>query len=142
MADTPIEELDAMRVHNMMEVNLFGTFYGSRAALRHMQKQGNGGTIVNILSTRSLDARAGQAGYTASKFAASGFTKALRLEATPYGIKVIAVYSGGMKTALFDKKRPADYGEFMEPADVARRIKENLERETPEEEMILKRPGK
>ncbi|MDA2921869.1 SDR family oxidoreductase [Patescibacteria group bacterium AH-259-L07] len=134
----PIEELDSKKVHNMIEVNLLGTMYGSKAALIQMKKQGSG-TIINILSTSALEGRAGGAPYCASKYGADGFTKSLRLEAEPENIQVFAIYPGGMKTNLFDAKKPSNFDEFMDPDMVAQTILENLQKQNPEKELILKR---
>jgi uncharacterized protein len=134
----PIEETDWKRAHDLMEVNLFGTVYGSKVALAQMRKQGFG-SIINILSTSALDGRINETAYCASKFAAMGFTKSLRKEVDGKNIKVLAVYPGGMQTDLFDEKKPENYGEFMSPDYVAEKIVENLKRNTPEEELIIKR---
>ncbi len=134
----PIEEMDMKRVHDMIEVNLFGTMYGSKAALIQMRKQGSG-TIINIISTSALEGRAHSSGYGASKFAAMGFTKSLRKEVEETGITVLAIYPGGMRTNLFDEERPKDYGEYMDPKEVAEKIVANLENNQPKEELIIKR---
>ncbi len=134
----PIEELDMKRVHQMIEVNLFGTVYGSRVALIQMKKQGYG-TIINIISTSALIGRPGSAGYCASKYAADGFTKSLRLELEPANIKVISIYPGGMKTNLFRGQKPLDYDNYMEPSYVAGRIIENLKKKNPKKELIIKK---
>ena len=52
----PIEETDWKRAHDLMEVNLFGTVYGSKIALAQMRKQ-NFGLIVNIISTSGLNGK-------------------------------------------------------------------------------------
>jgi short-subunit dehydrogenase len=134
----PIEMLDFERIHDMMEVNLFGMMYGSKAALIHMKKR-HSGTIINIISTSGLSGRPLSAAYCASKFAAAGFTKSLQMEAKPENISVIAVYPSGMKTTFFDEKRPKDYETFMDPTDVAKSIIDNLKKENMEEEIIIKR---
>jgi NAD(P)-dependent dehydrogenase (short-subunit alcohol dehydrogenase family) len=133
----PIEQTDWKRVHDMVEVNLFGTVYGSKAALIQMRKQ-KGGVILNILSTSALEGRPGSSGYCASKYAAVGFTKSLRLEAKP-DIKVIAAYPGGMRTSFFDEKKPENYNEYMDPKYVVEKIVANLELADPQEELIIKK---
>ncbi len=137
----PVEELDMKRVHQMMEVNLFGTIYGSRSALLQMKKQSSG-TIVNIISSSALAGRPKSSGYAASKFAARGFTESLREELREAGVKVVAVFPGGMKTHFFDEGKPADIGDYMSPEFVAQKIVENLEQESPEETLIIKRLAK
>jgi uncharacterized protein len=134
----PVEKTDWKRVHDMIEVNLFGTVYGSKTALVEMKKQGFG-AIINIVSTSALYGRPNNSAYCASKYAADGFTKSLREEVKGTNIKVFSVYPGGMKTGFFDEKRPEEYGAYMEPSFVAEKIIENLKKETPEEELVLKR---
>jgi short-subunit dehydrogenase len=135
----PIEQTDWKRAHGLMEVNLFGTVYGSKTALIQMRKR-NSGMIVNILSTSALEGRPGSSSYSASKFAANGFTKALREEVKGTGMKVISVFPGGMRTNFFDEKKPDNYSEYMDPEFVAGKIVENIEKDIPEEELVIKRP--
>ena len=134
-----IEEMDIKKVHDMLEVNLFGTIYGSKHALMRMKKQGNG-TIVNIISTSGLYGRANSSGYASSKWAVRGFTESLRDEVKDSNIKVIAVYPGGMKTNLFDEKKPDDYENYMTAESVAETIVNNLTKDVPDEELVIKRP--
>jgi NAD(P)-dependent dehydrogenase (short-subunit alcohol dehydrogenase family) len=136
----PVEELQMNRVRELIDVNLYGTIHGSKTALIQMKKQGFG-TIVNIISTSALQGRALSAAYSASKHAARGFTDSLREEVKDQNIKVIAVYPGGMKTHLFDEKKPDDFDQFMSAESVTSTIIENLEKDIPEGELILKRPG-
>ena len=134
----PIERTDWERAHDLIEVNLFGMVYGSKSALAQMRKQGFG-TIVNIVSTSGLDGKINETAYCASKFAARGFTLSLMKEVNQKNIKVLSVCPGGMRTNLFDEKRPDMYDTFMDPSYVAEKIVENLKKEKPEEELIIKR---
>lgn len=140
MPHVTVEQLDWKRVHELFEVNVFGLMYGSREALVQMKKQG-GGTIINITSIRGIDPKPNEAGYTASKYAATGFTKCLRLEAEPHGIRVFGVYPGGMKTHLFDEAPREEYDQFMDPADVATNIIAHIKDEHTDLDLILKRTG-
>ncbi len=135
---SPVEEVDWGRAHNLIEVNLFGTVYGSKIALIQMKKQGFG-SIINILSTSALEGRAGSSAYCASKYAATGFTKSLRKEVEKTNINIISIYPGGMRTNLFNEKKPENYNAYMDPSFVANKIIENLKKEKPEEELIIKR---
>lgn len=132
----PMEELPPDRLRAMVEVNFFGTWHGCRAAVQQMKRQGSG-TIVNILSISALKGRAGSAGYVASKGAAIGLTKSLRQEVAAAGIRVIAVYPGGMKTDIFHSAPPPDYDTYMDPSFVADRILANLRQADPEDEQII-----
>ena len=134
----PIEETDWKRAHDLIEVNLFGTVYGSKIALAQMRKQGFG-YIVNIISTSGLNGKINETAYCASKFASSGFTKSLAKEVDEEKIKVFGVYPGGMQTNLFDENKPKNYNEFMDPNFVAEKIIQNLKLEEPEQEIIIER---
>jgi 3-oxoacyl-[acyl-carrier protein] reductase len=134
----PVEKVDWSRAHSLIEVNLFGTVYGSKVALVEMRKQGFG-LIVNIISTSALSGRVNSSAYCASKYAADGFTKSLREEVKGTSIKVISVYPGGMQTSFFDEKKPEEYGQYMSPDFIAGKILENLKKDNPEEELVLKR---
>ncbi len=133
----PLEDTDMKRVHEMVEVNLFGTMYGSKAAMIQMKKRKEG-TIVNILSTSALEGAKYSTGYGASKGGAIAFTKSLRVELSPFGISVIGVYPKGMRTEFFRENKPADYEKYMDPREVARQIVNNLKKNKPEEEFFIK----
>lgn len=104
-----------------------------------MKKQ-KSGIILNVLSTSALEGKSGAAPYCASKFGAVGFTKVLRLEGKEVGVNVINVYPGGMKTQLFGEWKHKDYEKFMNPDTVAQKVVENLKKENPEEELVIRRP--
>jgi len=138
---SPVEEIDFSAMKKMMDVNLFGLAYGSKAALIQMKKQSERGTIINIISKIIFNDYPGSAAYCASKYAAFGFTKILRAEAEPAGVKILSFYPGGMKTDLFNGDKPEDYDTYLEPVFVAEKLITNLKQENPEKEMIIRRPG-
>ncbi|OGE76282.1 MAG: hypothetical protein A3K06_03915 [Candidatus Doudnabacteria bacterium RIFCSPHIGHO2_01_52_17] len=131
-----LEHIDTKKAHSVMEVNFFGTFYGSREALKVMKKQG-GGTILNIVSSSALIGRPRSLAYSASKWAARGFTEGLRMAAQPHGISVLAVHPGGMRTSIFGKKKPEGYAGWMNPSYAAERVVKNLKRASPEKEQVI-----
>jgi len=134
----PIEETDWKRAYDLIEVNLFGTVYGSKNALFQMRKQGFG-SIVNIISTSGLDGKINETAYCSSKFAVRGFTESLIKEVDGKKIKVIGVYPGGMQTNLFDEKKPKNYKDFMDPNFVAQKIVQNLKLTNPKDKLVIKR---
>lgn len=135
-----IEKTDIKMAHDMFEINVFGTVYGSRVALTQMRRQ-NSGVIVNIISTSALNGRPNAVMYSTSKYAVRGFTEALR-EEVGSNIDVISVYPGGIKTLMYNEEKPADYDSFMLPEYVAQKIIDSLEKESPEKELIIRRPSK
>ncbi len=135
-----IGELDMEHVRRMFDVNVFGLIYGCRVALPIMSRQ-NEGVIVNIISVSALEIHLNSAAYAASKFAAAGFTKGLRLEAQTYeseNVKIISVYPPAMKTDIYRTNRPANFDSFLAPEEVAALIVDNLALNQPQEELIIR----
>jgi 3-oxoacyl-[acyl-carrier protein] reductase len=85
----------------VVDINLRGAFYCSRAAARAMVRA-RYGRIINIASVVGIAGNPGQANYVASKAGLIGLTKALALELAPRGITVNAVAPGFIKTAMTD----------------------------------------
>jgi NAD(P)-dependent dehydrogenase (short-subunit alcohol dehydrogenase family) len=131
------ENFDMNKARKMFEVNVIGAMNGSRVALRLM-KEKEKGTIINIISTAALAGRPTLSAYCASKWAIDGFTKSIREEND--NILVLSVYPGGMKTDIFGDSKPDDWDEFMETNYVAEKVIDNLELETPEKELVIRRP--
>jgi NAD(P)-dependent dehydrogenase (short-subunit alcohol dehydrogenase family) len=133
----PIEQQDVALVRKMVDVNFFGAFFGCRAAAAVMRLQGSG-AIVNIVSAAALEGKPDETGYSSSKFAVRGLTESLDLELSPHGLAVVGVYTDRMKTDLFGSERPADYDSYLEPADVAARVVQNLQHPQPERNFIIR----
>jgi 3-oxoacyl-[acyl-carrier protein] reductase len=108
----------------VIEVNLLGTYYFSRAVLPHM-KQAGGGTIINVGSGMGHQARAGNTSYNTSKAAMWMFTRCLALEVWRDNITVNELIPGPVETELtasqFSAGRPHPLVEsewVKEPEDV------------------------
>lgn len=83
---------------NMFEVNTFGPFRFIREVIPYMQN--GGGSIINTSSMVGTYGAAMQAGYSASKFAVNGLTKACAKELGRYNIRVNAVAPGAVYTNM------------------------------------------
>ncbi|MFT4101602.1 MAG: oxidoreductase [Burkholderiaceae bacterium] len=94
LEETPDSELRAQ-----METNFFGAWAVTRAALPILRTQG-AGAIVNISSLGGQLSFAGFSAYSASKFALEGMSEALAGEMAPFGVKVLIVEPGQMRTAF------------------------------------------
>lgn len=89
---------DALWNH-VLDVNLRGTFFGCRAALRHMVPA-TSGRIVNVSSVGGLVGYADGPSYTASKHGVIGLTKQLACEYAKNGIAINAVCPGAIETEI------------------------------------------
>lgn len=87
--------------HRVIDVNLNGTFYCSRAVIRPMVRQ-RWGRIVNIGSVVGLRGNPGQANYAAAKAGIIGFTKALAKEVASRGVTVNTVTPGYISTDVVE----------------------------------------
>src|ERR1700712_3726821 len=77
-------------LEKMISANLYSAYHLTRYLLPNMMAQ-KSGHIFNICSIASLNTYANGGSYSISKFALLGFTKNLREEMKPHGIKVTAV---------------------------------------------------
>ncbi|WP_430465836.1 SDR family oxidoreductase [Tabrizicola sp.] len=82
-----------------VDVNLKGVFYGMRAAIPVMRRQG-GGTIINVSSGAARNALEGWSSYCASKAGALMLTQAAHLEEGPHGIRVLGLSPGTVATEM------------------------------------------
>jgi short-subunit dehydrogenase len=84
-------------MENMMTVNFYSAYHLTRLLIHKMIAQQNG-HIFNMCSIASFQAYKNGGAYSISKFALAGFSKNLREEMKPHGIKVTAVYPGAAYT--------------------------------------------
>ena len=113
----------------VIDTNLKGAWNFSKAALRVMLRQDDGGSILNITSISGVVGMAGQSNYSASKAGMIGLTKALAREVASRKVTVNALALGmvatDMATALDENYRARlleqiPLGRFAEPDEVAR----------------------
>ncbi|BAU85300.1 short chain dehydrogenase [Streptomyces laurentii] len=92
LEDVPLDEARAQ-----IDVNLFGLARMTRLVLPHMRAQ-RSGAIVNISSMGGRFATPLGAWYHASKYAVEGLSDALRLELNRFGIEVVVIEPGSIRT--------------------------------------------
>jgi NADP-dependent 3-hydroxy acid dehydrogenase YdfG len=95
----------------MVEVNLLGAMTATEVFLDQLRD--GGGDLVNISSVAGRTARAGNAGYAATKWGLNGWSEALRQELQP-DVRVIVVEPGAVATELPDHITHAQTREGVE----------------------------
>src|SRR5580704_13436273 len=95
---SPIETGDDDDVRAQFETNFWGAYHVTKAAVPVLREQG-GGLVIQI---SSVGGRVGGspriASYQAAKFAIDGFSRVLRAETAPFGVKVMVVEPSGFRT--------------------------------------------
>ena len=99
------DQISDKDIHQMFEVNTFALMNLSRRLGTCMKERGKG-HIINIISMAGLIATSKSSLYSATKFAAIGFSNALRLELIPYGVYLTTVNPGPIRTGFFDQADP------------------------------------
>ncbi len=97
----PVEFLDLDEVRQAFEVNFFGVVAVTQAFIPLLRR--GGGRIVNISSISGLIAAPFLSPYSTSKFALEALSDALRLELSPWKIRVSVVEPGPIDTPIWDK---------------------------------------
>lgn len=92
-----VEDVPMAAAKEQLEVNLFAAARMIQAVLPSMRRQ-RSGKILNISSTGGKSALPLGGWYHASKFALEGLSDSLRSEVRPFGINVVVVEPGGVKT--------------------------------------------
>lgn len=86
------DEVDLAVLHRLMDVNFWGTVYCTKYALPYLQRAK--GSLVGISSVAGLHGLPGRTGYSASKFAMTGFLETVRIENLKKGLHVMIACPG------------------------------------------------
>jgi len=99
----PLDSTTPEEMDRLLDTNVKGTMLVTQAALRAMIAGGRGGHVVNLAGILGRAPMANATLYCASKYAVTGFSKALQLEVgRKHGIKVSLMYLGGVDTPFWD----------------------------------------
>lgn len=90
---------DLADFHKVIGINLHGVMVGSQAAARHMSQNG-GGVIINNASIAGVLAGQALISYRTSKAAMIHFSKSIAIDLAEYGIRVVALAPGHIRTPL------------------------------------------
>jgi 3-oxoacyl-[acyl-carrier protein] reductase len=117
--DDLIMRMDVEAWRSVLETNLFGAFYTTKAVTRPMLKA-RAGRIVNITSVSGQAGQTGQANYSAAKAGLIGLTKATARELASRGITANAVAPGFVLTELTQDLADALKDEIVKRTPLAR----------------------
>lgn len=131
------EEADLDTWRQMVEVNLLGAMYCTRAALGLLRA--SGGQVINVASVGGRWPSAGNAMYGATKAGLVAASEALSKELAGTGVRVsvvepgpvatdLATRSGGPAAAEIVERMRSEIGELLQPEDVAEVVEFILER--------------
>jgi len=108
------------QLERMMEVNLYGAYYLSRAVIPAITGKGNA-HIVNICSVAGLEPHINSGSYSITKYAMMGFSENLRLELKDSGIRVTAICPGYTYSRSWEGSG-VDTGSLIKAEDVAEMV--------------------
>ena len=94
----PLPALTAEVAAATIDVNLYGTLWGTRTAVAHWVAQGVGGAVVNISSVHGRRAYPDHAVYEMSKAAIEALTRNVAVSYAAAGIRANAVAPGAVRT--------------------------------------------
>ena len=130
-----IAQVTPEEIRRVIEVNLLGEMYGTKAAFTHMRPYGEG-VIINVSSALARRSVPLQSAYCAAKHGVSGFSESVRLELKRHhpGISLVEIMPASINTPLFAHARsrlgamPMPIPPIYEPEMVARAIVRAAER--------------
>ncbi|KAK2606589.1 hypothetical protein N8I77_005327 [Diaporthe amygdali] len=93
-------------IRRVFDTNVIGVFAVTQAFLPQLIE--TKGTIANIGSVNEVFLPPFQAAYNASKAAIAAFADTIRTELLPFGVKVVHIKTGAVKTNLFRSEHPGD----------------------------------
>jgi NAD(P)-dependent dehydrogenase (short-subunit alcohol dehydrogenase family) len=118
-------ELTVEEWDDVVGTNLRGSFLCAREAAKLMRRNGRGGSIVNIASTRAVMSEPNSEAYAASKGGIVALTHALAVSLGEDGIRVNCISPGWIETGDYAALREVDHkqhpaGRVGTPADIVR----------------------
>lgn len=114
-------------LENLFKINVMAPYYLTKTIVKGMKARQKG-FVFNISSVAGLQAYPNGGSYSITKFALSGFSKALREELKAFNIKVCTVYPGATWSNSWDgMKDTLPMDRLMEAKDIAKAISLQLD---------------
>jgi NAD(P)-dependent dehydrogenase (short-subunit alcohol dehydrogenase family) len=126
-----VEEVPVERAQAMFDANVFGVMRMIQAVLPHMRSR-RYGWIINISSVVERLVTPANGTYSATKFAVEALSDALRLELAPFGIQVVVIEPGSIKTRFHATVQAQARDIFSDPATPYRSLYHQYEQVTAE----------
>ena len=136
------EDLSVEEIKSQFETNFFGVIRLTQQVLPIMRKQ-KSGTIVNVSSGAGRIGFPGMSAYVSSKFALEGLSESMSYELEPFGIKVVIIEPGVIRTNFkknsviskksLDNSSISPYSSIIQKIDSS--ISSIIEHATPPEEV-------
>jgi NAD(P)-dependent dehydrogenase (short-subunit alcohol dehydrogenase family) len=120
----PIVETPIEKIRSVFETNVVGLLAVTQAVFPRMAEQRRG-RIINIGSVVGLVPTPFAAAYCASKSAVHMLSEILRMEAKPFGVEVVVVQPGGVKSSIADSGAQ-DIERFRSEASRYRRVYDGI----------------
>lgn len=129
-----IEQTPPASARAQLEVNVIGTTQLTRLLLEPMRHAGSG-RIINVSSLAGTFASPLAGWYHASKFALEALSDSLRLELAPWGVDVVVIQPGPVRTPWHDRALTqlgavSGHGPYAETAQAVRAFHESQQRST------------
>jgi len=119
----PVHEFPFDQWKTMLEIHLDGAFLTTKACLKHMYGQGQGGSIIYIGSVHSKMASLLKAPYVTAKHGLIGLCRVVAKEGAAHGVRANVVCPGFVRTPLVDKQIPEQARELgITEEDVIKKI--------------------
>jgi NAD(P)-dependent dehydrogenase (short-subunit alcohol dehydrogenase family) len=116
-----LEEVSEEQTLQVFDVNVFGALRMIRAVVPHMREQ-RSGRIINISSIAGKLSTPVNGTYSATKFALEALSDALQMEVDPFGIQVVVVEPGAIKTRFDDTAQTHARSLFLNSASPYRSL--------------------
>src|SRR5918996_1527421 len=102
-----LEDLSIEEIKAQFETNFFGVIRVTQQVLPIMRKQ-NSGTIVNVSSVGGHIGIPVLSAYQSTKFALEGLSESMSYELEPFGIRVVIIEPGVIRTNIMNSSTPAE----------------------------------
>lgn len=124
-----VEEIPEQQVEELFDANVFGAIRMIKAVVPHM-RQKRAGRIINISSITGRLSTPVNGTYSATKYALEALSDALRWELEPFGIQVIVIEPGSIKTRFGNKAQAMAQDILSNPVSPYRGLYQQSEKVT------------